>query len=137
MIKKKKTKRETPRVGDVHVTSNFRLKNYNKGKNDGRMTVLTLKDKKGNQTVNAIVGAESKDKLKDGYVSINKDRNRFLKKKSVVSLEKHTTVYSKKSEIKKGASKTQKIDVTNKDNFGKRIGKIHWKDKKQVKKALQ
>lgn len=131
---KKNYKKKTPQTGEVYVTSNYRLKKYNK-KNSGnsRMTVLTKETKTDKQYVNAIVGKENKHKLTKGYIELDKNRNTFLKKKSVVSLEKHETINSTKGEIKRGRPPKRKTDVTDNTVF-KKIGKIHWKDKKKIKK---
>lgn len=138
MGKKTKFKKGTKNVqiGDVYSSTNQRLKNYYKGNRDGRMVVISS-SKKGSQSVNAITGKEHKNKLPEGYVGIDKKRNKFLNKKSVVSLETHKEVYNKKSEISKGLPVKRKVDVSDKDVFKKKVGKLHWKDKKAIKKALK
>lgn len=125
------------RIGDVYKTSNQRLKNYYKPKDsNARMAVLT-NNKKGKQTVNAIVSKNSKNKLSSGYVELDSKKNKFLKKESVVSLETHSKVHSKKSEIAKGAANKRKVNVEDKSVFSNKIGRIHKKDRNKIKKALK
>lgn len=46
MANQKMSKRTTPQTGDVHVTTNYRLKKYNKkNESNKRMAVLMTKEK--------------------------------------------------------------------------------------------
>lgn len=132
-MSKKLSKSNKPKIGDVHVTSNFRLgmKQKSTGKN-GRMVVVTgIKDK---PSINPIVSVTSKNSKSKNMTRISKPNNKFLKNNSAVLNQSITDIKSTSKEIKGGLPVNQKVDVTNNAVFSNKIARLHWKDKKAVLK---
>lgn len=101
--------------------------------------IISLYFLSGCQSVNAILGVNeaNKQELGKSMVEVSKKRNSFLTKRSAVSSKSIENVHLKKSEIKSHGGKTEvPVDVNNKNHFEPRIGKLHWQDKKRVKKFL-
>ncbi|MCD4826979.1 MAG: hypothetical protein K8Q99_04300 [Acholeplasmataceae bacterium] len=128
---KRKHKRNL-KVGDVVVSTNYRLGMKVKSKKDNRMVVVTSTKKP--KSVNPIVSVRDKNKGATNMIKITKKKNPFLKNDSTVLKKSVTKIKSTHSEKSKGRSNKRDVDLKDKSVFSSRIAKLNIKDKKRVLK---
>lgn len=126
---KRKNKRNL-KVGDVVVTTNYRLGMKVKSKKDNRMVVVTSTKKP--KSVNPVVSVREKNKNETNMTKISKKNNPFLKNDSAVLKKPVTRIKATHSEKSKGKANKRRIDLNDKRVFSDKIAKLNTKDKERV-----